>query len=218
MVPRFLPSARSRLEIRNTLREALAGDGPPRLPVPEAMLRNWNANLGAFAMPPTPHSPGDARAAMLGLLPSPLVAWTGDRTFQGDYLDRFLDLAESHGIPVFLVVPPMHPDYEAREIALGNPPVLDAFLRMTRDRHPRITILDGRRKGYDASLFCEDIVHLNVRSAFGLHPRRLRRHLALESRRREARHHRRLACVSGRPPATRDREFPRIARGDFRQG
>ena len=160
---RLLPSYHHRNQIRA---EVLARcDGKPTL---EARLlagfrRNWGRNQGAQMLPRN----GEAVTAVrFWDEPDLTTKWWCNRV-NAYYLQKFLGLAERRGIPVFWLVPPMHPRIAAERERLGHEERLSRFLDQGRARHPRLVVLDSRASGYPARFFV-DSSHLDRRGATAL--------------------------------------------------
>jgi hypothetical protein len=77
------------------------------------------------------------------------------------YIDRFLALAESRGIPVFFLVAPIHPGTLAQRERRGLDVPYCTWLRRVVDRHKNVTVVDGRHSGYDYRVFI-DSFHLDA--------------------------------------------------------
>ena len=85
--------------------------------------------------------------------------WRPDPT-NAAYLDRFFALARDHQIPVFWLLPPLHPGFTARRLALGSDAPFNAFVAEIQVRFPSVVVVDGRSARYDASEFI-DMAHLD---------------------------------------------------------
>ena len=153
-----LPSARNRFEVRRAVLDLLAGsaDFAGKRAAVGRLRRNWRAHDGGQATPRNPHPLPADPAAWAGGGPS---AWRPDPT-NAAYLDAFLARAEAHGIPVFWLLPPLHPGFAARRAELGTDAPVDAFVARALARFPGLTVVDGRRAGYDPSVFV-DMAHLD---------------------------------------------------------
>ena len=116
------------------------------------LRRRWEAERGAHVIPETASRSTEHFAA-----PFP-ATWRRDPTTV-EYVHRFLDLAGSRQIPVFWVIPPLWPgSQDWRDRRNLDPPYL-AFIAGLQAAHAGVTLIDGRRSGYKASLFL-DAVHL----------------------------------------------------------
>ncbi len=157
-VMQALPSARNRFEVRRAILDALLGQGDWTGKVARAVAirQNRRNNLGAQVMPPVAHPLPADPAAWAWVQPS---GWRADPTNLA-YATAFFELAEAHALPVFWLLPPLHPGFAARERELGGNPGFDAFVAATSARFPRVVVVDGRAAGYDPSVFI-DMAHLD---------------------------------------------------------
>lgn len=155
MVGEVLPSFNRRFDIRARVMEGLKGQ---RLEVKghfRYLRWHWNTNGGAELNLPQ-------QAAEIAPPPNvpPLPGtWRCDPV-NGHYLRRFLDLAAARQIPVYWLLPPMHPGYQAHIEFRGEDALFDKFLREMLDRYPNLVAIDGRRSGYDRTAFIDN-VHLS---------------------------------------------------------
>ena len=76
------------------------------------------------------------------------------------YVHEFLDLAESHRIPVFLLIPPVAPAAQARLDELGASARYTRFMEGVLARHRGVVAIDGRGSKYPVDAFY-DSSHLN---------------------------------------------------------
>ncbi len=83
------------------------------------------------------------------------------------YLDRTLALAASRGIPVFFVIPPIHPGVQTLRESLGRDAEYVSLVERLVARHPNAIVVDGRHAGF-APRSCFDGRHLNVDGATAL--------------------------------------------------
>jgi hypothetical protein len=162
LLAKILQSYRRRHEVRKEIRLALEGEPDSfDLAIPN-LLRNWVANRVAQV------AYGAVRSASEGRLLEPdskRIAelqpgrWKRNPLIEC-YLERFLELASSRGIPVFLIMPPVSPSKQAENDSLGL--ALFATRRAAGfvDKYPNLTVFDGRYSGYHASVFL-DPTHLN---------------------------------------------------------
>jgi len=152
----LVPSLRARPEVRAAVAGALRGGFTSRRYLAAQFWRNARVNLGANAFPPIPQR-GTAEETFANLYGG------GFRVdpVNARYLDRFLDLAAAHGIPVFWTLPPFSADLQAVCERRGFDAAHTAFVRDCRRRHPGVTVLDARRSNYGQDLHTEYPVHLN---------------------------------------------------------
>ncbi len=123
---------------------------------PRVFERNWRQNRGAQVAPrhfipiegalPKPPNEGDYRWR-----PKPVHA---------AYVARFLNLARSHAIPVFWVLPPVVADRRGRLESSGLAAAYDAFVMSFATAFSGVTILDGKNLEWDRTAF-RDPIHLN---------------------------------------------------------
>ena len=148
----------NRFEIRQAIFDTLLGKADParRRATASAMRANWRRNLGGQVMPKMASYQSADPAAWAWVQPS---GWLPNPT-NAMYLDRFFELAESRQIPVFWLLPPLHPGYTARRDQINAAAAYDAFVAATRVKFPGLTVVDGRHTGYDASVFI-DMAHLD---------------------------------------------------------
>jgi hypothetical protein len=161
MLGRALPSYRVRNGIGTNLLAALRGLEPPPRVSFHALRKNWDFNEGAQVLPVPngdrlKHIPPDA-----GPTPGP---WACDPA-TGTYLTRFLDLAQTRGIRVYWLLPPLYHPSRGRHDQLR--PDYERFVRTLYARYPNLVILDGRRAAYGPERFV-DAVHLDYRAACAL--------------------------------------------------
>ena len=157
-VMQVLPAARNRFEVRRVILDLIQGrsDFAAKSARAVAMRRNWRANLGAQVMPKVPVPMPADPAAWAWVQPS---GWRADPT-NAAYVAAFFELAEAHAIPVFWLLPPLHPGFAARTKELGGNPAFDAFVRATTARFPRVVVVDGRDARYDPAVYV-DMAHLD---------------------------------------------------------
>jgi hypothetical protein len=155
----LLPSLRERHEIRGLALAALRGEAASRRYTAAQYWRNIRVNRGAMVMPPIPFR-GDLAEVCRGLYPA-----FGCDPVSAAYLERFLALATSRGIPVFWVVPPVTTEVQDLLDCSGFDAAHTRFLESLQARHPGLVVLDGRRSRYGQDLHTDDPVHLNRRGA-----------------------------------------------------
>ena len=155
----LIPSYRARTEIRLSVTKALAGAYPEETQALPVYWRNWRRNGGAQPLPPFDMSKGDPRPKMLedsGYMPAHWACHPKNAV----YVDRLLDLAEARGVPVFWVMPPYHPEVQARREKFGLNAYYRFFLNRLLERHPNLTVVDGRTAEYPADVLA-DMTHLD---------------------------------------------------------
>jgi hypothetical protein len=161
MLARHLPSLRERTNLRAHFLAALGGKGGSERLGALAYQRNWRLNHGTsvFAKAETIKL-GDMDAWYRAAFRNP--EWCA--SYHAAYLVRFLELAAARDIPVFWLVPPIHPEAQRRFDKGGTEARYDQLLRSALRRFPNIVVIDGRRARYDASVFV-DQAHLDRQGA-----------------------------------------------------
>jgi hypothetical protein len=154
----LLPSYKVRDQIRDGFRSALRGQERAAVAERRTILHNWRVQAGAHMIEHPPRAP-----ERIETNPQKRERW-GPHPVNVAYLRRFFDLAARHGVPVFWLVPPTHPDWQLRRERLGAEPTFTAFIHRVQDLYPGVVVVDGRHSGYDRSLFL-DATHLNARGA-----------------------------------------------------
>ena len=155
-----LPSYKARAEIRLSVTMALEGKVPPEPAALPILRRNWTRNAGSQVIPDRNDPPGhDPRPAQLDRENYRPSRWAC-HPVNDVYVGRFLDRAGAAGIPVVWLLPPYHPEVEARRERFGQYVKYVAYLRGLTDRYPNLTVVDGRNAGYPPpALF--DMTHLS---------------------------------------------------------
>jgi hypothetical protein len=168
---RALPSARFRSDVRFLALNRLL-DSPAEYFTAwrQVVERQGRRNDGALLLPSPPKKLED-RYRGGKLSPPDHAIWYRKGPLAKPtnlvYLDRFLRLAESRGIPVFFLIPPIHPDIlEIREIIGVEAEYLE-FVRGLSDGFPNVVVVDGRHTGYDYTRFT-DTCHLTIDGATAL--------------------------------------------------
>jgi hypothetical protein len=156
LAARVLRSYRARHEIRAWIAGAIEGVDVSQRPLNELFTHHWTLHRGGQYTPTNPNYHGELPEAELsGLLADKFWCNKINRA----YVDRTIALAESRGIRVFWLLPPVTPGLQARRDASGAEAKYEAFIRGIQARHPRLVVLDGRRSGYDWPVF-QDVRHL----------------------------------------------------------
>lgn len=152
---KLLPSLRTRLEVREELAHfvRLADHTHPHR-VPPKIRRNLDVNKGGMLEPSRPLVRADFDRER-GAFPADWSCHPVQRAF----VERFLELAGAHEIPVFWLIPPMSPELQGACEESGNAGRYDRFVRETAGRYRHVTVVDGRRGGYEPSDFI-DWIHL----------------------------------------------------------
>lgn len=160
MVARLLPSSRYRFEIRGSILAALGGRSASERASVKSHRLIWARERGAQPTEPVAARPPQP-IPLLDLLCPP--AWSCPPRDES-YVDRFLDLADSRGIAVYWLLPPLSPEVRDHRLARGSDAAYERFVRSVAARHPNTVVLDARHSGYDGSVFI-DAAHLDRRGA-----------------------------------------------------
>lgn len=159
----IFPSLKDRHEIRVAIQASLSGHVESHGDEVAAYRRHWRRNRGAMLFPERPTYVGEVDVDNPGYFPK---KWKC-HPVNLDYVDRLLDLAAEERIRVYWLLPPVVPRFQTRRDELGLEASLDRFLHQLLERHPRLTVIDGRRSSYGHELFI-DPLHLNRKGAIGL--------------------------------------------------
>ena len=157
-----IPSYKERHEIRAEILAKVKGQTVSRRGQIPMFRRNWKVNEGAQLMSDSP-----APTLNVEEWTSSLYARWAPDPVNVAYLGRFLDLARSREIPVYWLLPPIHPAIQARTEATGYDAHYTRFVQDVAARFPGITVVDARRSGLAADLFM-DGAHVNRRGALKL--------------------------------------------------
>ena len=160
MTGKLLPSAKCRFEIRESVRAALKGRRASPWPAQAEIWGLWKAHDGAQPMPvPAGRPPADP--VLVSDISPP--SWTVD-PINARYAEKFLKLAQAHGIPVFWAMLPLSPEVQALRDRNRTDEAYDRYAREVLARHPEVVVVDARRSRFDGSAFY-DPIHLNVEGA-----------------------------------------------------
>ncbi len=151
---------RNRFEIRRALLGGLGGYRTSAWPAQAIVWRTWDDQGGAQPMPFMPWRFGYDGPLHQSLI---LPGWRPDPTDVA-YIDRTLALAESRGIPVFWLIPPLSPQVSTARRAVGTDEAYDRLVRSLLARHPGVEVIDARDSGYDDTAHI-DLMHLEYRGA-----------------------------------------------------
>lgn len=155
---RLLPSSRKRFEIRAAVTSAISGKPASIRDHLIAAKRNWKVNRGAEVLAKNPNYRGEIPDT--GAYPS--MFWTPWKANKLSvvYLERFLNLAAKHQVPVFWLLQPNATEVDIRREQTGYNAQYESFVRGYQEHYPQITVIDGRHIHYPASYFT-DPVHLD---------------------------------------------------------
>ena len=170
--PYLMPSLRLRHDVRKAVLDQMAGR--PR--APEATWRpvidrqyavNGGAVLFAPGHPKDGPDPWPGGAVPPGEAGVCYPAWWSAYPTNLIYFDRFLALARSREIPVFLLIPPIHPGVQAERERRGLDARYVTLMRKVRDKYENVVVVDGRHAGFGHGA-CSDGRHLNLEGATAL--------------------------------------------------
>lgn len=154
----LLPSYKGRDEIRGCIRNALLNDNRSGEMDRLSMRHNWEIHAGAHIVAAT-HKP----FAQIETNPTSRGRWV-PHPVNATYLRRLLQLAKTHNIEVFWLIPPTHPDFQLRRERLGLDAPFTEFVQSVQQQYANVVVVDGRHSAYDRSLFL-DATHLNLAGA-----------------------------------------------------
>jgi hypothetical protein len=170
LVHYLVPSVRMRLDLRRALSDELEGR-PADVAWGPIVERQHSINRGSFHRSPT-HAKEGPDPFPGGVLPPYEEAicyprgWTPYPT-NLVYLDRTLALAESRGLLVFFLVPPIHPGVQVGREARGLDAEFMALVRKIQARRTNLIVVDGRHSGFGHGAFA-DAQHLDLDGAAAL--------------------------------------------------
>ena len=156
MMGKLLPSAKCRYEIRDAVKAAFQGHRSSPWPAQAHIWETWKTQDGA--QPSASHQPRPPADPILVHDISP-AAWKCDK-INATYVEKFLNLAKAHDIPVFWVMPPASPEVQALRDLRRSDDAYDQFARATLERHPDVVVLDARKANYAGTVFV-DPIHLD---------------------------------------------------------
>ncbi len=157
MVAKHLISCRDREGIRLGVMSALKGSPLTQIAEGVAFQRNLTKNKGAFVLPRNlAVDLGDIEFWYHVGFPNP--EWA--KSYNAKYLKTFFDLASSHNIPVFWLVPPLSPLVQAKFTEKGQDERFGRLVTNVLAKYPNVTILDARTASYPREVF-PDHTHLD---------------------------------------------------------
>ncbi|MDR3632400.1 MAG: hypothetical protein P4L84_01110 [Isosphaeraceae bacterium] len=155
-----LPTYAFRNQVRARLKSALGGQAEDPFAEGTALRRNSALNQGAIAGRENPAYQDDVD--LLPHLDRPLrFACSNVHVI---YFRKFLALAQSHRIPVYLILSPCSPNWQRRSDQLDPDKKYEQAIRREIAAFPGLRVIDGRHSGYDRGLFL-DKSHLDHRGA-----------------------------------------------------
>lgn len=158
----WMPSIRDRNDLRKAILDSFAPEPAKSSRACSVLERNWQVNQGAHVVPVV----GALISDPFGGGSSQKAIWT-PRPLNIRYLERLLDLAGSHGIAVYWLMPPSTRAWQARRERLGLDASYERKVRELLGRHPNLRVLDGRHSTYGDRAFL-DPAHLNRDGAASL--------------------------------------------------
>jgi hypothetical protein len=162
MLASVLSSYKERHEVRAAIVASIRGKSTSRRGQIPSFRRNWKLNEGAqlFGEGPPPQIDVEKWAAKL------YTRWA-PHPVNLAYLGRFLALARSRNIPVYWLLPPIHPGVQELTEESGYDAEYTRFVRETQARFPGTVVVDARHSGFAADHFM-DGAHVNRRGAMRL--------------------------------------------------
>ena len=158
VVARLLPSARKRFEIREACAAALGGRSASIRDRVRAIKRNWKVNGGAEVLAKNPYYRGEIPET--GAYPSMFWSPWKPNKLNVVYLERFLNLAARHHVPVVWLLQPNATAVDIRREQAGYNARYEYFVRGYQERYANLVVVDGRHVDYPAGFFV-DPVHLD---------------------------------------------------------
>ena len=158
-----LHSVRQRHEIRAYVTAMLSGKPPVQRDVSPALWRNWNTNDGGQANPKV--EPFED-VVIPENHPIKVGTWRCDPVNEM-YVRRFVELAQSHNIKVYWMLPPVTPGVFSHWVHSGDEQLFIDFVRQQQSRFANLVVLDARYSGYERPVFV-DGVHLDRDGAAAL--------------------------------------------------
>jgi hypothetical protein len=160
MLGKLVPSIKDRGEIRAGTLAALQGKRTEDRDAIGAFLRNWSVNDGAQPI---------SKLSQL----APSDAWFKDvypshwkcHPVNAIYIERFLELASSHQIKVFWLLPPYRHAFQELCEKNGVDHDFERGIRRVLSRFPSVVVLDGRKAAYPDSVYGGDPIHLDFEGA-----------------------------------------------------
>jgi hypothetical protein len=172
VMTRYIPSVRYRFDIQKAasdlFRRTTSSSDVSWLALHD---RQQDKNRGGYVNPSTPGRFGPDSRPNGKVLQEEVAtcypgAWWG-RPPNLAFLEKFLKLAESHEIPVFFLIPPIHPGVQSERERLGLDELYLTLIRKIQRRYRSVIVVDGRHSGFDHGLFW-DAFHLGRQGATAL--------------------------------------------------
>jgi len=152
-----LSSYRRREGLREEVRAALRGEIRPSRALMAANLRNVRVNRGASPQAKRTPIPDDSAPS------ETRISWKPYEV-NAHYVERFLQLASSHRIAVYWLLPPLSPARQNRLERRGVDEGMMRFVHSMHQRYDNVVLIDGRHADYPANVFI-DATHLDKQGA-----------------------------------------------------
>jgi hypothetical protein len=155
-----LPSVRYRHQIGTWVRASLRNEGFSLWLENLAHIRNRNRNRGAFISGKNPNYHGEISQPYRSML---LTTKRPCDPLMRLYIHKLLNLAQEHGVRVYVVIPPLSPALQQERKANGFDDVYTRTLSSFME-HPNLVVLDARDSGFETTMF-RDASHLDFEGA-----------------------------------------------------
>lgn len=152
-----LPSVRYRTEIRGLVATSLSGETDADKERVSTAWKLWGRERGVHLNPSLQTDPRQSplwNNRYARHMPRK-CDWRSEH-----YITRFFSLAEAHNIPVYWLLPPVHPEIRSSWDAGGGTEFYTRFAERMQNRFTGVTIVDARRSGCPAERFY-DSCHLD---------------------------------------------------------
>jgi hypothetical protein len=172
LVHYLIPSVRLRFDLRSNVVAQISGSPPgPSITWGAIVERQHAINRGGVYRPPS-HAKAGPDPFPNGALPicEDVVCYpAGWSPYPTNlvYLDKFLALAASREIPVFFLVPPIHPEVQMVRERKGLDATYIDLVKKIHGRYKNVTVIDGRHAGFGHKVFA-DSHHLDLEGAAAL--------------------------------------------------
>ena len=161
-IDRLLLTSRERETLRTGITTALGGASAIRQGFFAMHERNWNVNQGAMILQNL-NNVGDPEIEYRANFARP---WSA-HPVNASYTAKLLDLAQSRGIRVAWLLPPMDPEVQALCDRRGQDARFAQFVRRMAGSRANVVVVDARRTRFERTQFV-DWAHLNGKGALVL--------------------------------------------------
>ncbi len=158
-IDRLLLTSRERETLRTGITTALSGESWSRRGFFAVHERNWNVNHGAMILQNL-NNVGDPEIVYRENFSQP---WSA-HPINAFYTTKLLDLAQSRGIRVVWLLPPMDPEVQALCDLRGQNARFEQFVRRSVASRENVVVIDARRSPFERTQFV-DWAHLNGKGA-----------------------------------------------------